>query len=196
MWTWRKRAIALADDLALVHRPHLLEDMPHHLVHDTVQDMSGVAGLPVALRLLPGFAVADIADALYYTVRISGAGVGLAVGGEGQPRPAVAAVDVAGQKRAASGVHRNVRFQRGGVGAGFPDAPGGLELSRRDNLQMLLYLRAAFPAAENAGIGQVAEDAPDAGMMPGLAASGAIKRVPVSLSAFWYYHLLPVPSQY
>ncbi len=78
--------------------------------------------------------------------------IGLPVGGEGQPRPAVAEVDVAGQKCAASGVHRDMRFQRGGVGAGFPNVLRCLELLWRYELQMRQEIRTAFPAAEDAGL--------------------------------------------
>lgn len=48
---------------------------------------------------------------------------------------------------------------------------------RLNDLQLRQYLGAAFTAAEHAGIGQVADNSPDRGMVPRLARSGAIPEV-------------------
>ena len=44
---------------------HAFKDLPHQLVNDTVQNVGGVACLPVALGLLAGFPTADIPHRLY-----------------------------------------------------------------------------------------------------------------------------------
>ena len=54
----------------------------------------------------------------------------------------------------------------GAVGPVHPDTLGRLEQLRRDDLQMRKYLGTAFPAAEYARIGQIAEDTPDRGVVP------------------------------
>ena len=90
--------------------------------------MSSVTRLSVAARLLAGLAVTDVADALHDPVGVGLAGIRLAVGGERQPRPAMAAEDVAGQKAVSSCVERDVGREGGGVGAGFPYSQCRLEL--------------------------------------------------------------------
>ena len=77
--------IADIDDLAFGDRFHPFKDLPHHLINDTVKNMSRVASLPVTFGLLACLAVADIPYTLYNAVSIFLARISLAVGGERQP---------------------------------------------------------------------------------------------------------------
>ena len=156
------------------NRPHPLKNLPHDLVDHAVQNMGGIAGLPIALRLLAGLAVADVTDTLYDAVWVSRAGIGFSIGREGQPRSTVAAKDVAGQEGLPPDITGNRALLLCGVGTGGTDALGGVKHLLGDQLQVREYLGTAFPAPQNAGVGQVADDTPDGGVMPVLPRSGPV----------------------
>ena len=124
--------VADVDNLALGDRFHALKNLAHQLVDDTVQNVGGVACLPVAVRLLAGLAVADIPHPLDDPVRIFLAGIGLAAGGEGEPGSTMAAVHIPRQERLARNIAGNGALCFvGPVGA---DVLGGLEQLRGNDL--------------------------------------------------------------
>lgn len=100
--------------------------------------MSRIARLPVALGLLMGFAVADIPHTFHYPVWIVLAGISPAVCCEIEPRSAMPAKDIPGQKRIARDIARNGSFLLCGVGAGGAYPLSGLKQFRRDDLQLRL----------------------------------------------------------
>ena len=120
------------DDFALGNRLHPFKYLPNYLVDDTVQNVGGVAGLPIALCLLAGLAVADIADTLHDPVWVCGAGIGFPVGCKGQPRPAVTAEHVARQEGLPTNVPRNSALLLYSVGAGGADTLSGIKHLLRD----------------------------------------------------------------
>ena len=69
---------------------------------------------------------------------------------------------IPGQQGLASGVERNTALLFGRIGTGSADMLCGLKEFRRDNLQVQQHLGSAIAAAEYAGIGEVADDTPDA----------------------------------
>ena len=75
---------------------------------------------------------------------------------------------IPGQQGLASGVERNTALLFGRIGTGSADMLCGLKEFRRDNLQVQQHLGSAIAAAEYAGIGEVADDTPDAGVVPHL----------------------------
>ena len=158
--------IADIDDLAFGDRFHPFKDLPHHLINDTVKNMCRVARLPVTFGLLSCLAVADIPHTLYNAVSIFLARISLAVGGERQPRATMPAKDIPGQQGLATGIQRYMPFLFGGVGAEGTNVLCGLKQLRRYDLQMGQRLGAAFAATKHPGICQIANDTPDAGVMP------------------------------
>ena len=62
--------VADIDDLTFRDCFHSLEDLPYHLINDTVKNMRRVARLPVTFGLLAGLAIADIPYTLYNAVSI------------------------------------------------------------------------------------------------------------------------------
>lgn len=75
---------------------------------------------------------------------------------------------ISGQQGLASGVQRNTALLFGRVGAGSADMLGGLKELCRDNLQVRQHLGSTIAAAKYAGIGKIADDTPDAGVVPHL----------------------------
>ena len=69
------------------------------------------------------------------------------------------------------GCERNTALLFGRIGTGSADMLCGLKEFRRDNLQVQQHLGSAIAAAEYAGIGEVADDTPDAGVVPHLTRS-------------------------
>ena len=96
--------VTSANDLAFGNCFHALKDLAHQLINDSVKDMGRVARLPVTVGLFAGFAVADIPHTLHHSIRVILARISLSVGGEGQPRPAMPAIHIPGQKRVATGI--------------------------------------------------------------------------------------------
>ena len=139
--------------------------------------MRCVASLPVTLGLFAGLAVADIPHTLYNAVSIFLARISLAVGGERQPRATMPAKDIPGQQGLATGIQRYTPFLFGGVGAGGTNVLCGLKQLRRYDLQMGQRLGAAFAAAKHPGICQIANDTPDAGVMPHFTRSRPIAKI-------------------
>ena len=86
-----------------------------------------------------------------------------------QSRPTVAAEYISRQKRLSTDVPGNCPVLFGSIGAGGADTLGGVKHLLRDQLQVREYLGTAFPAAQDTGIGQVADDTPDCSVVPVLA---------------------------
>ena len=160
--------IADTYDLAFGYSLHPFKDLAHQLINDAVKGMGGVAGLSVTLCLLAGFTIADISDSLYNAVGIVLAGISLAVGGQREPGAAMPTKQISGQQRLAPGVKRNTPLLFGRVGPGCTHVLCSLEQLQRNDLQVRQHLGAIFAAAEYASIGEVANDPPDAGVVPHL----------------------------
>ena len=96
--------------------------------------MGRVARLPVAVCLFAGLAVADVPHPLDDPVGVVFAGVRLSAGGEGEPRPTVAAKDVSRQEGLSADIagDRALLFSR--VGAARADVLGGFKQLRGNDL--------------------------------------------------------------
>ena len=87
------------------------------------------------------------------------------------------AKDIPGQQGLTTGIQRYTPFMFGGVGAGGTNVLCGLKQLRCYDLQMGQRLGAAFAAAKHPGICQIANDTPDAGVMPHFTRSRPIAKI-------------------
>src|SRR5699024_10758940 len=109
-----------------------------------------------------------------HPIRVILAGISLSVGGEGQPRPAMPAIHISGQKRVATGIQRDMAFLLGAVGPRSADVLGSFKQLRRNDLQMGQLLGTAFSAPQYARIAQITDYTSDAGLVPHLTRAGPV----------------------
>lgn len=128
--------------------------------------MCRVPGLSVTIGLLAGFAITGIPHTLNNTVGIFLAGVRLAAGGEVEPGAAMPTKHIPGQERVPFDVPGDGAGFFGGIGPVGANTLGRFKELGRDNLQVEQHLGSAVTTAENACIGQVANDTPDGGVVP------------------------------
>ena len=87
------------------------------------------------------------------------------------------AKDIPGQQGLTTGIQRYAPFLFGGVGTGGTNVLCSLEQLLFYNLQVGQRLGAAFAAAKHPGICQIANDTPDAGVMPHFTRSRPVAEV-------------------
>ena len=85
------------DDFVLLYRPHSVEYLMENVSDHLVQDVHGVAGLPIAVTALAGLVVAHIADTLAANLFTGSVDPSCPIGGQRQTPAAVSAEHIAGQ---------------------------------------------------------------------------------------------------
>ena len=170
-------AVTNAHHFAFGSSLHPLKNLPHHFINDTVKNMRRVAGLPITLGLLAGLAIADIPHPLYNARGVILARVRLSVCREGEPGPAMPTEHISSQQVLPQCVHRHAMLLFNRTHTVLADALCSFKQLRFYDLQVRQQLGTAFSAAKHAGIGQVAKDTPNCGMMPHFTRSRPIAEV-------------------
>ena len=89
-------AVGAGDDFVLLYRPHPVEYLMENVGNHLVQNVHGVAGLPIAVTALAGLVVAYIADALTANLFAGSVDSSRPIGGQRQTPTAVSAEHIAG----------------------------------------------------------------------------------------------------
>ena len=84
------------DDFVLLYRPHSVEYLMENVGDHLVQDVHGVAGLPIAVTALAGLVVAHIADTLAANLFTGSIDSSRSIGGQRQTPAAVATEYITG----------------------------------------------------------------------------------------------------
>ena len=113
-------------------------------IHNAIQDIGGIAGLTVTVRLLSGLSIADVSNPFDPPVWVLLAGIKLPIGSQRKSRSAVAAEHISGEEGGSTCVKGDGAGLFGGIGAGGTNALGRLELLLGNDLQMRQHLRPAL----------------------------------------------------